>query len=751
MFLSVLFRRIFISNGMIALGLAVMICLLCVPAVSRILRSQEEQRIRTSLSHICNAITTLHEGLRHCRGAAVAARKQQIRNAVLARTALFANTYRAFQQGEFPSGEAARASALAALDTFEDDYEAMLWVADYDGAFIVPPESDLLKKHLLNAGDEEGRPAFPAMIRLALDKNEGYVRYRHQKSGGSQPVDMTGYSKNFHPWHWIIGAVFSLSDIEKILSQREQNALRQLRDTLPAEDGNLLVFNSRMDSILPPATPGTGGPAPDDARQVLLKKLMAAAHTPARRIRYHRNHPNDPDHDTFEKTAWVRHIPDRDWYVVLSVYTDDLDRPAQALRKQFLVFFFLTFLIYVIAITGVLTIILTPVTCLSDMAAEFLRKGEIRENRYLVDHGEIGTIGAAIFGMTKQLDSCRQKLGQYTRDREHLIRKNDRVRERAYELTRARKKLEKDLENYKHIHADLKKSEERYRAMLENIEEYFYEVDLLGNLIFFNDALYQMLGYTREELLGMNFREYMDPETSEKAYHTFKKAYDSGKPYRGFEWRLVRKDGTRCYVEVSVALIRDENDEVIGFRGIARDISELIYLVYHDSLTGLYNRQAFFERLKETLAYAKRDKNEKNIFYLDLDNFKQVNDDYGHDVGDEVLKEVSARLRESLRETDHICRLGGDEFTIILNNISDSRPDEAACRIIESLSEPYVIHGFIIDFITPSIGISAYPRDAQDIERLIKCADIAMYKAKETGGKYTFYDKSLEPDSEYEG
>jgi diguanylate cyclase (GGDEF)-like protein len=153
--------------------------------------------------------------------------------------------------------------------------------------------------------------------------------------------------------------------------------------------------------------------------------------------------------------------------------------------------------------------------------------------------------------------------------------------------------------------------------------------------------------------------------------------------------------------------------------------------------------------MRETLAIAKRDQKEKNIFYLDLDEFKRVNDEYGHHVGDGVLKEVAVRLKASLRETDHVCRIGGDEFVVILNNLKDeSHPEEAACRVLDALSRPYRVLGHNIDFITPSIGISTYPKDSDNVEALIRCADIAMFKAKrkDGGGCYAFYDKMMDEE-----
>jgi diguanylate cyclase (GGDEF)-like protein/PAS domain S-box-containing protein len=393
---------------------------------------------------------------------------------------------------------------------------------------------------------------------------------------------------------------------------------------------------------------------------------------------------------------------------------------------------------------GVIHERLAPFKAIAAIAAEFIRKGRICENRYVADTGEMGILTAAVYRMVEEIGLLGEKLKTVEAERGKYFRTSEQNRARLYSLHKDNEKLQKEIESYKKNEESLRKSEERYRAMLENIEEYFYEADLLGNLVFFNDALNRMLGYSKNELVGKNFREIMDDETSEKAFRTFQKAFETGTPAKGFEWRLIKKDGSICYVEISVALIRDREGAILGFRGVARDVSDLIYMVYHDSLTGLYNRKAFFERLKETLALGKRDHNEKNIFYMDLDKFKKVNDDFGHDVGDEILKEVASRLKTTLRETDHICRLGGDEFTMILNNTHCPQPEEAARRVVEALSEPYRINDLLIDFVTPSIGISSYPRDASDIETLIKCADMAMYEAKKVGGRYWFYGKDLE-------
>ena len=126
----------------------------------------------------------------------------------------------------------------------------------------------------------------------------------------------------------------------------------------------------------------------------------------------------------------------------------------------------------------------------------------------------------------------------------------------------------------KRVEDTLRQSEERYRSILEDIQEGYFEVDFAGNFTFFNDSLCRFLGYSKEELMGMNNRQYTDKENSKKLFQAFNKVYNTGKPTEGFDWQIIRKDGTKRYVEASVSLQKDSSDKPIGFRGIARDITE---------------------------------------------------------------------------------------------------------------------------------------------------------------------------------
>ena len=161
---------------------------------------------------------------------------------------------------------------------------------------------------------------------------------------------------------------------------------------------------------------------------------------------------------------------------------------------------------------------------------------------------------------------------------------------------------------------------------------------------------------------------------------------------------------------------------------------KLKFLSLYDYLTKLPNRVLFYDRMKQEIAYARRERKKFSLMFLDLDNFKEVNDKFGHDIGDQVLQGVAKRFRKLLRKTDTICRLGGDEFIILLPRLAQPRENtvDVARKIFSSLSEPFLIKGSQIN-ITTSIGIALYPDDGEKGEILIKSADKAMYLAKKEG------------------
>ncbi|HBN09392.1 MAG TPA: hypothetical protein DD435_12335 [Cyanobacteria bacterium UBA8530] len=171
-------------------------------------------------------------------------------------------------------------------------------------------------------------------------------------------------------------------------------------------------------------------------------------------------------------------------------------------------------------------------------------------------------------------------------------------------------------------------------------------------------------------------------------------------------------------------------------------------LATHDVLTGLPNRLLFKDRLERALAYARRQRKMVAIAVFDLDRFKEVNDTFGHDTGDRLLQAVSRRLADGVRENDTVARMGGDEFFLVFPEIEDRRDAEKlALRILKSFSKPFEVDGIFVN-ITPSIGVSLYPKDGFDAESLVKKADLAMYRVKAEGkNDFHFFEKKTEKNS----
>lgn len=288
---------------------------------------------------------------------------------------------------------------------------------------------------------------------------------------------------------------------------------------------------------------------------------------------------------------------------------------------------------------------------------------------------------------------------------------------------------------------ELRASEERYRTIIENIEDGYFEVNLKGDMIDVSDPCLKITGTNRDGIIGMNFRDFSPKDNWPKIYEAFYKVFETGEPLRGLAWETVRPDGLRQFIEVSVTLKKDEAGQPVGFRGIVRDVTErkqredtIQWMAYHDILTGLPNRALFYDRAAMVLAQAKRKQWRFGLMMLDLDRFKDINDTYGHDSGDKLLIGVARCLEQAVREQDTVARIGGDEFVIILPEVSSPADVKMIGeRIVEGFQKPISIGQKELTAAF-SIGMALYPDDSCDIEGLMHHADEAMYKIKVEGG-----------------
>ncbi|SFV50272.1 diguanylate cyclase/phosphodiesterase (GGDEF & EAL domains) with PAS/PAC sensor(s) [hydrothermal vent metagenome] len=302
----------------------------------------------------------------------------------------------------------------------------------------------------------------------------------------------------------------------------------------------------------------------------------------------------------------------------------------------------------------------------------------------------------------------------------------------------------------------MEKKEKQQSQILEQIHDSVVSTDLNDNIIHWNNGATFIHGYTADEMMGRSIEILYLKEDLEKVRWMKEQVLLRGSLHDNI--RKVTKNGDIIYTNVSLSLLKDEYGNTIGITRYSQDITQkkaieskleantklLKYQAYYDSLTQLPNRRLFDDRLGEAIVNANRLGQEFGLLFIDLDNFKQINDTLGHHYGDDVLKIISERLSDCLGTDNALYRLGGDEFAVIVHEAetSESIP-QTAQKIIDAL-KPMVFIGKHELYISASIGISLYPKDSVVKNDLLKYADTAMYKAKDEGGSnYQFYSANM--------
>ncbi|WP_297441855.1 sensor domain-containing diguanylate cyclase [Sulfurimonas sp.] len=287
----------------------------------------------------------------------------------------------------------------------------------------------------------------------------------------------------------------------------------------------------------------------------------------------------------------------------------------------------------------------------------------------------------------------------------------------------------------------LQATQERFERLLHELRSQYILYSFDKNFIctYVSNSVTDVLGYTKEEFVGNNLRDILTNDPINEQTIIEPQKFKQEKIPQSNIASVYHKDGSIRYLELDRYPIVNSDGELLEIEGIAKDITEqyltqekMDYLSTHDILTGLTNRYNLYNKLEYLIEDAKRNGKEFALFYLDLDNFKLINDTFGHDAGDAFLKDTATLLQKQIRQNDILARIGGDEFVIVYTNIHKNDIAKLAQGILETFTQDLDTKYKHLQ-VTVSIGISFYPNDGEDIDSLLQSADKAMYAIKHHG------------------
>ena len=297
--------------------------------------------------------------------------------------------------------------------------------------------------------------------------------------------------------------------------------------------------------------------------------------------------------------------------------------------------------------------------------------------------------------------------------------------------------------DYRRLTRALRESEERWKFALEGAGDGVWDWNVPQDSVVFSNRYKEIAGYTDEDIAANEaaWRERIHPDDRKQVDQDIHAYLDGRTQHYYNEHRVLCRDGSVKWVLARGMIVsRTQDGKPLRMIGTHADITErknmeerMRQMAHYDPLTELPNRTLITDRLQQAVVKARRDKKNMAVMFLDLDHFKPVNDNLGHDIGDQLLKQVARRLQSSIRASDTVARIGGDEFIVLLPSIEqDKDATVVAKKMLQMLSQPFTVAEHTVS-ISCSIGIAVYPEHGEDEKLLLINADIAMYHAKKAG------------------
>lgn len=331
---------------------------------------------------------------------------------------------------------------------------------------------------------------------------------------------------------------------------------------------------------------------------------------------------------------------------------------------------------------------------------------------------------------------------------EYNERLEQSVSERTSELERSNADLQEEIVERRRAEKALRESEERFRSLVELSPDLIL-VHIEGVIAFMNPAGARLLGYgDPDEVCGVHVLQLVDADSIEIATERLRTTTRDRRPSEPTEVRFIRKDGSRIDLQMASTPLMYHGHPAV--QAVAHDITErkraedtIRKMAYYDMLTGLPNRALFDDRLAVAIGHAERDDSSFAVMFMDMNDFKIVNDTLGHAIGDKLLSEVAQRLQSVVRRSDTVARLGGDEFTVLLPKVNSRKTAALVARkMTQAIEDPVLTEKGAVP-IDLSIGIAFYPTDGRSFSELMCAADMAMYASKNEGTPFRFADSGV--------
>lgn len=532
-------------------------------------------------------------------------------------------------------------------------------------------------------------------IQYQIEHKKGYLEYDWVDPGAENPRKKALYMTYFEPWDWIISASSYVSEFESLISISSFQL--EISRAALGKDGYSFVVDTRGNILLHPELSGILYDLKDSRADSILQMIKKKTGT------LYIGKSRESNATCSQEMVVFNQIPKLGWIVASVSCRDQILWPLYQTRNIFL-------------LNLLLSLFITAVVTLA-VSASLTRPLES-----LIQQFEQGGKG----DFTIQMDVDRKdEIGRLALNFNRFMQ----------QLTRYRDELVSEIKTRMSTESQLK----LFEKVFENVNEGISITDEHGTIEAVNPAFTSITGYEADEVIGKNPRVLKSEQHDQAFYKSMWDSILTSGSWSGEIWNR-RKSGEAYPELLSINAIDGEKIGDKKYVAVFHDISDMKmkeeqieHMAYHDPLTGLPNRVLLKDRLRKAIQEADRTRELIQVLFIDLDNFKNVNDTIGHAKGDQLLKDAAGRILASVRVSDTVSRLGGDEFVVVLCHIKTT--EEMAVmieRLQSSFQEPFLIEGHAFH-ITCSIGVAMYPDDGQDAETLIRNADMAMYQSKYTG------------------